>query len=158
MAQVLEGEVGGDAEEPAGGQLIALDVRKVPPRLQERILAEVVRGLLVARHAPEVAEDLLLMRAEEPLEAERLRGLRAGIARLLVQGLAPLGGPGQAYGNEAAQQLATRAAAAEIGMARAGDGHRRGAPLSPRRALASVSPFHTTLGGREGNIELGYGA
>src|SRR5690349_21385744 len=84
MAQVLEREVGGDAEEPASRVLITPDAGKALPGTNERLLAEVVRRLLLAGQTPEIAEDVALVTAEEGLElgvlGAEVRGSGGGIA------------------------------------------------------------------------------
>jgi hypothetical protein len=73
MAQVLEGEVGCDAEEPAGGMIVVPEVGEVLPGTDEGFLAEIIGRLLLAGEAPEIAKDDLLIAAEECFEVSLRR-------------------------------------------------------------------------------------
>ncbi len=65
---MVERKMRGDADEPAARTLVGANPREVPPGAQKRLLRKIVGSLLVAGHAPQIVEDVVLVRAEEGLE------------------------------------------------------------------------------------------
>src|SRR5579859_7295201 len=61
-------QIRGDAKEPCRWICVGLNFVEMLPRAQERFLAEVTGGLLVARHAVDVAKYRLLVPREERFE------------------------------------------------------------------------------------------
>ncbi len=68
-------QIGRDAEEPTARLVVGADRLEALPGSQKDLLREIMGGVFVARHAPEVVEDRALMCADEQLtiEADRLR-------------------------------------------------------------------------------------
>jgi len=58
----------------AAWTLIGGDTVEMLPGAHKRLLAEVVRRLFIAGHAPEIAEDVALVSTEERLERRKLAG------------------------------------------------------------------------------------
>ena len=86
---MVAGEVGGHPEEPGARLVVVTDLLETLPGAQERLLGDIVAGLLIARDPPEVAEDGRFVSVEELLEGgfARLQILRrAGGLRAVVSG------------------------------------------------------------------------
>ncbi len=67
-AQMVQRQMRSDPEEPAAGALVVANPREVTPGAQKGLLREVVGRLFIARHPPEIGEDVALVRAKERLE------------------------------------------------------------------------------------------
>src|SRR5690349_25151640 len=73
---MVKREVRRHAQQPGLRASVETDAFKLPPGAQKCLLAEIVRRLLLARHAPEISEDGAVARREKRLEALTLASER----------------------------------------------------------------------------------
>lgn len=139
VPQVFEGEVRGDAEEPAGGMVVVPEEREVLPSPDEGLLTEIIGGLLLTGEAPKICEDVLVVAAKECLELGLSRGgviIRAGrddIGDMRVAPLEAIGVRGAGKEESPPQRPRGRSAGRQMCPPCDGDDERGAPPFLPVR-------------------------